>query len=386
MRSASVAVKAPAYAPSDPAEALRFGIGVAELPPPISSQALRGGNLLSGAGGASIFFGPPSTSSAQAVNSYIDASWPTQINWGTVLTLGVLGLGAARARQYGRQKRHAVRVGRRKQRMAQVQAVHTVSKTTNHSATEKSTETSKAIMDEAKTLMPGGVSSPVRAFASVGGSPIVLDSAKGAKIYDVDGNEYTDYVLSWGPAILGHADDAILSKLQKQAAKGTSFGAPCALENELAKRVIDIVPSIESVRFTNSGTEACMGMLRTARAFTNRPYVVKFSGCYHGHADPFLVDAGSGVATLGLPNSPGVPKEATSGTLVAKYNDLESVKGLLKDQKYAGKVACIVLEPVVGNSGFILPSAEFLTGLRKLCDETGTLLVFDEVMTGAHFV
>jgi len=226
--------------------------------------------------------------------------------------------------------------------------------------------------------MPGGVSSPVRAFKSVGGNPVVFDRVKGAHAWDVDGNQYIDYVGTWGPAIIGHADDAVLKALTDQMAKGTSFGAPCALENELAKMVIDAVPSVEMVRFTNSGTEACMGMLRLVRAYTKRDTVIKFEGCYHGHGDAFLVQAGSGVATLGLPDSPGVPKGATSGTLCATYNDLNSVEELLKNHE----VAAVILEPVVGNSGFIPPTKEFLEGLRELTTKYGALLVFDEVMTG----
>ena len=185
---------------------------------------------------------------------------------------------------------------------------------------------SEEIFTEAKDLMPGGVSSPVRAFKSVGGNPVVFDRVKGAYAWDVDGNQYVDYVGTWGPAIIGHADDKVLKALSTQMEKGTSFGAPCALENELAKMVIDAVPSVEMVRFTNSGTEACMGMLRLVRAFTKRDVVVKFEGCYHGHGDAFLVQAGSGVATLGLPDSPGVPKGATTSTLCAQYNNLESVE------------------------------------------------------------
>merc|ERR1740117_2773818 len=226
--------------------------------------------------------------------------------------------------------------------------------------------------------MPGGVSSPVRAFNSVGGEPVVFDRVKGAYCWDVDENKYVDYVGTWGPAIVGHADDEVLDALKKQMDKGTSFGAPSALENVLAKAVIDAVPSVEMVRFTNSGTEACMGMVRLVRAFTGREKVIKFNGCYHGHADSFLVQAGSGVATLGLPDSPGTPAGATKDTLVAKYNDIESVKALLKDHD----VAAIILEPVVGNSGFIPPTKAFLEELRELCDGQSTLLVFDEVMTG----
>ena len=226
--------------------------------------------------------------------------------------------------------------------------------------------------------MPGGVSSPVRAFKSVGGEPVVFDRVKGAYAWDVDGNKYIDYVNTWGPGIVGHAQDEVLDTLRETIVKGTSFGAPSALENVLAKLVIEAVPSIEMVRFTNSGTEACMGMVRLVRAFTKRDSIIKFDGCYHGHADSFLVQAGSGVATLGLPDSPGVPAGATKGTLVATYNDLASVENLLKNYE----VAAVILEPVVGNSGYIEPTKAFLEGLRALTLKYGALLVFDEVMTG----
>ena len=228
--------------------------------------------------------------------------------------------------------------------------------------------------------MPGGVSSPVRAFKSVGGQPIVFDRVKGAYIWDVDENQYIDYVGTWGPAICGHAHPEVLQALHEVLEKGTSFGAPCYLENVLAQMVIDAVPSIEMVRFVNSGTEACMAVLRLMRAFTGRDKVIKFEGCYHGHADMFLVKAGSGVATLGLPDSPGVPKSTTSNTLTAPYNDLEAVKALFAENP--GEISGVILEPVVGNSGFILPEAGFLEGLRELTQENGALLVFDEVMTG----
>ena len=188
-------------------------------------------------------------------------------------------------------------------------------------------------MNEARRIMPGGVSSPVRAFKSVGGNPVVFDRVKGNKAYDVDGNEYVDYVGTWGPAIVGHADERVLDALKDTLDKGTSFGAPCALENQLAKMVIDAVPSVEMVRFTNSGTEACMGVLRLMRAYTGREKVIKFDGCYHGHADSFLVAAGSGVATLGLPDSPGVTNGASASTLVATYNDLASVEALFEANK-----------------------------------------------------
>lgn len=239
---------------------------------------------------------------------------------------------------------------------------------------------SEEVFAEAQELMPGGVSSPVRAFKSVGGNPVVFDKVKGAYAWDVDGNKYIDYVGTWGPAILGHADDDVLEAVGKTMAKGTSFGAPCPLENELAKMVIDAVPSVEMVRFTNSGTEACMGMIRLVRAHTGREKVIKFEGCYHGHADAFLVQAGSGVATLGLPDSPGVPSDATKSTFCAEYNNLDSVKKIFEDNK--DQVAAVILEPVVGNSGFIKPSQEFLEGLREMCTANGALLVFDEVMTG----
>lgn len=242
------------------------------------------------------------------------------------------------------------------------------------------TTKSEEIFAAAQKLMPGGVSSPVRAFKSVGGQPIVFDRVKGAYVWDVDGNQYIDYVGTWGPAICGHAHPEVLAALKDALEKGTSFGAPCYLENVLAEMVIDAVPSIEMVRFVNSGTEACMGVLRLMRAFTGRDKLIKFEGCYHGHADMFLVKAGSGVATLGLPDSPGVPKSTTANTLTAPYNDLEAVKQLFEENP--GEIAGVILEPVVGNAGFITPDAGFLEGLRVLTQEHDALLVFDEVMTG----
>ena len=242
------------------------------------------------------------------------------------------------------------------------------------------TNLSKSIFSAAQTLMPGGVSSPVRAFKSVGGQPIVFDRVKGPYAWDVDGNRFIDYVGSWGPAICGHAHPEVISSLQEAIEKGTSFGAPCELENKLAEMVIDAVPSVEMVRFVNSGTEACMAVLRLMRAFTGRDKVIKFEGCYHGHADMFLVKAGSGVATLGLPDSPGVPRSTTSNTLTAPYNDLEAVKELFAENPDA--ISGVILEPVVGNAGFITPEPGFLEGLRELTKENGALLVFDEVMTG----
>ncbi|MEI6030833.1 MAG: glutamate-1-semialdehyde 2,1-aminomutase [Synechococcaceae cyanobacterium ELA739] len=242
------------------------------------------------------------------------------------------------------------------------------------------TTRSQEIFTAAQKLMPGGVSSPVRAFKSVGGQPIVFDHVKGAYAWDVDGNRYIDYVGSWGPAICGHAHPEVIAALHGALDKGTSFGAPCVLENQLAELVIAAVPSVEMVRFVNSGTEACMSVLRLMRAFTGREKIIKFEGCYHGHADMFLVKAGSGVATLGLPDSPGVPRTTTASTLTASYNDLEAVKQLFAEN--AGEIAGVILEPVVGNAGFITPEPGFLEGLREITREHGALLVFDEVMTG----
>jgi glutamate-1-semialdehyde 2,1-aminomutase len=242
------------------------------------------------------------------------------------------------------------------------------------------TTKSEEIFAAAQKLMPGGVSSPVRAFKSVGGQPIVFDKVKGAYIWDVDGNQYIDYVGTWGPAICGHAHPEVIAALHESLEKGTSFGAPSLQENVLAEMVIEAVPSIEMVRFVNSGTEACMSVLRLMRAFTGRDKIIKFEGCYHGHADMFLVKAGSGVATLGLPDSPGVPKSTTTNTLTAPYNDLEAVKALFEENP--DEIAGVMLEPVVGNAGFIPPDAGFLEGLRELTNEYGALLIFDEVMTG----
>lgn len=242
------------------------------------------------------------------------------------------------------------------------------------------TTKSEEIFAAAQNLMPGGVSSPVRAFKSVGGQPIVFDRVKGAYVWDVDGNQYIDYVGTWGPAICGHAHPDVIGALHEALEKGTSFGAPSVLENVLAEMVIDAVPSIEMVRFVNSGTEACMAVLRLMRAFTGRDKIIKFEGCYHGHADMFLVKAGSGVATLGLPDSPGVPKSTTINTLTAPFNDLEAVRALFEENR--DEIAGVILEPVVGNAGFIAPDAGFLEGLRQLTQEQGALLVFDEVMTG----
>ncbi len=246
--------------------------------------------------------------------------------------------------------------------------------------TRLKTTRSEEIFAAAQKLMPGGVNSPVRAFRSVGGQPIVFEHVKGAYMWDVDGNQYIDYVGSWGPAICGHTHPEVIQALTEALGKGTSFGAPCYLENVLAEMVIDAVPSVEMVRFVNSGTEACMAVLRLIRAFTGREKMIKFEGCYHGHADMFLVKAGSGVATLGLPDSPGVPKSTTENTLTAPFNDLEAVKALFAANP--GAIAGVILEPVVGNAGFIPPEAGFLAGLREITRDNGALLVFDEVMTG----
>src|SRR6185295_13175804 len=239
---------------------------------------------------------------------------------------------------------------------------------------------SRAIHAMAQALMPGGVSSPVRAFKAVGGEPIVMATGKGAHIWDVDGNEYIDYVGSWGPMILGHADPGVARAVRAALRHGTSFGAPTELETALAERVVAAVPSVERVRFVSSGTEATMSALRLARAVTGRPRILKFEGCYHGHADSLLVAAGSGVATLGIPGSPGVPEAFTELTVTAPYNDLGAVSDALA--RWGREIACVIVEPVAGNMGLVLPEPGFLAGLRELCNRHGALLVFDEVMTG----
>ncbi len=244
----------------------------------------------------------------------------------------------------------------------------------------KSLTRSTEIYDQACRLMPGGVNSPVRAFRSVGGSPLYFERAKGSLIWDVDGNEYIDYVASWGAIILGHADQKVNEAIQSAASRGTSFGAPHAGEVRLAEEVLARVPGLEKVRFVNSGTEATMAAMRLARAATGRNKIVKFAGNYHGAVDSLLAKAGSGVATFGLPDSAGVPAEATADTLIARYNDLESVRALLEANKEL--VAAVFVEPVAGNMGCIPPAPGFLDGLRRLCDTTGVLLVVDEVMTG----
>lgn len=234
--------------------------------------------------------------------------------------------------------------------------------------------------NKAEKLMPGGVNSPVRAFKSVGMDPIFMDHGKGSKITDIDGNEYIDYVLSWGPLILGHAEDSVVQALEDVAKKGTSFGAPTNLENELAQLVIDRVPSIEMVRMVSSGTEATMSVLRLARGYTNRNKILKFEGCYHGHGDSLLIKAGSGVATLGLPDSPGVPEGIAENTITVPYNDLDSVRYAFKE--FGEDIAGIIVEPVAGNMGVVPPAKGFLEGLKEITEENGSLLIFDEVMTG----
>lgn len=237
-----------------------------------------------------------------------------------------------------------------------------------------------SLFQEAQTLLPGGVDSPVRAFRAVGGQPLFIDCGEGPYLYDVDGNRYIDYVLSWGPLITGHAHPHVVEAIQKAAVKGTSFGAPSPLELDLAKRIIEFMPNIEMIRFVNSGTEATMSALRLARAYTQRDKIIKFEGCYHGHADLLLVQAGSGVATLGLPDSPGVPSDTVKDTLVAKFNNIDSLQALF--ETYPEQIAAIIVEPVAGNMGVVPPLPGFLQGLRAITEREGTLLIFDEVMTG----
>jgi glutamate-1-semialdehyde 2,1-aminomutase len=247
-------------------------------------------------------------------------------------------------------------------------------------APTSNTARSAQLFAEAQRLLPGGVNSPVRAFRGVGGTPRFIDHGAGPYLYDVDGNRYIDYVLSWGPLILGHAAPPVVEAITAQAARGTSFGAPTALESELAALICAALPAVEMVRFVSSGTEATMSALRLARAYTGRPRIVKFIGCYHGHADALLVQAGSGVATLGLPDSPGVTPGATADTLSAPYNDLAAVEALFAE--HGPTIAAVIVEPVAGNMGLVLPAPGFLEGLRRLTAAHGALLIFDEVMTG----
>ena len=242
------------------------------------------------------------------------------------------------------------------------------------------TTKSSHLFAEAQKHMPGGVNSPVRAFKSVGRDPLYIERAKGSKIYDVDGNEFIDYIGSWGPMILGHAHERVIDAIKDAAGNSTSFGASSEKEITLAKLVKKIVPSIEIVRMVNSGTEATMSAMRLARGFTGREKIIKFEGCYHGHGDSFLSKAGSGVATLGLPDSPGVTKSTAKDTLNAKYNDIASVRELVEQNK--GEIAAVFIEPVAGNMGCVMADKEFLTELRELCTAEGILLIFDEVMSG----
>ena len=239
---------------------------------------------------------------------------------------------------------------------------------------------SSALFAEAKKYIPGGVNSPVRAFKAVGGDPVFVERAKGAYLYDVDGNRLIDYISSWGPLILGHAYEPVINAVINKARLGTSFGMPTEIETDLAKLAISMVPNIDKIRFVNSGTEACMSAIRLARGFTGKEKIIKFAGCYHGHSDSFLIEAGSGAVTFGSPNSPGVTKGTAKDTLLAKYNNLESVITLIAANK--GEIAAVIIEPIAGNMGCIVPSDSFMDGLRKICTEENILLVFDEVMTG----
>lgn len=239
---------------------------------------------------------------------------------------------------------------------------------------------SQTLFTRAKAVIPGGVNSPVRAFNAVGGSPVFFQRAEGAYLFDEDGNKYIDYIGSWGPMILGHAYPPVVEAVRDAATRSTSFGAPTRLEVEMAELICDMVPNVEKIRMVNSGTEACMSAIRVARGYTGRAKFIKFVGCYHGHADSFLIKAGSGAATFGTPSSPGVTPGTAADTLTARYNDILDVRRLFKENP--DQIAAIIVEPVAGNMGCILPEAGFLEGLRSLCDEHGALLIFDEVMTG----
>jgi glutamate-1-semialdehyde 2,1-aminomutase len=244
----------------------------------------------------------------------------------------------------------------------------------------RGTKGSERLFQEAQRYISGGVNSPVRAFRAVGGSPLFIRRARGSRIWDVDGNEYIDYVASWGPMILGHAHPRVIKALQRAAEDGTSYGAPTARETELARLIVEAIPSMELVRMVNSGTEAVMSAIRLARGYTRRAKIIKFAGCYHGHADGLLVKAGSGAATFGQPDSLGVPADYARLTLVAPFNDLEATKGLI--QAHPQEIACVILEPIAGNMGVIPPGQGFLEGVRELCDQEGICLIFDEVITG----
>lgn len=239
---------------------------------------------------------------------------------------------------------------------------------------------SSQLFAEAEKVIPGGVNSPVRAFKGVGGTPIFAKSAKGAYLYDEDDNRLIDYINSWGPMILGHAFQPVVDAVIEKAKKGTSFGMPTELETQIAQLAISMVPNIDKIRFVNSGTEACMSAIRLARGFTKRDKIVKFSGCYHGHSDSFLIAAGSGLSTFGVPNSPGVTQGTAKDTLLANYNDIENVKALFEANR--NEIAAIIIEPVAGNMGCVPPKEGFLQSLRQVCDDNGALLIFDEVMTG----
>ena len=239
---------------------------------------------------------------------------------------------------------------------------------------------SSALFQSAQKVIPGGVNSPVRAFKSVGGSPVFVQKAKGTYLYDEDGNQLIDFISSWGPMILGHAFEPILEAVKDRADRGTSYGMPTELETQIAELVVKMVPNIDKVRMVNSGTEACMSSVRLARGYTGREKIIKFAGCYHGHSDAFLIQAGSGATTFGAPNSPGVTQGTAKDTLLAQFNDLESVR--LHFEQHPEKIAAIIIEPVAGNMGCIPPRAGFVEGLRKFCDEHQSLLIFDEVMTG----
>ena len=241
-------------------------------------------------------------------------------------------------------------------------------------------QNSKQLFERAQQSIPGGVNSPVRAFKSVGGTPVFIKSAKGAYLYDADDNQYIDYIASWGPMILGHAYEPVIKAIQEKAIYSTSFGAPTELEIEMAELIKSMAPNIDLVRMVSSGTEACMSALRLARGYTGRNKFIKFDGCYHGHADAFLVKAGSGMATLSIQTVPGVTAGVSNDTLTCAYNDLPAVQQLV--QQYKGEIAAIIIEPIVGNMGCVLPAPGFLEGLRKICDEEGIIFIFDEVMTG----